>query len=490
MYNVSIVGGGPNGLILSLFLCKIGLNVCLFEKESKCQSEPRAIHIDDETIAILKQLFLDEELDEFIERASEIIYKDGKYSLFEINSPKSTINRYNKNNWLYQPTLEKKLREKLESFNDCFNFINTEVIEVSEIDDYVSLKTIDQKIISSQYLIGCDGASSLIRKIINGELQSFIKPTKWIVCDLLGKIDLKKNSHIQYCEELPYSVILGVKNHLRFEICIDKKKDFNLNEFLKSKNIEIENFIRQKEYIFRGLLSNKFFQGKIILVGDSAHQTPPLLGQGLCLGIKDINNLYWKIFMIFHSEKVNSRSILTQYEFERKFECKKVIDKSVFLSLIMLRNHILIRIIRNNFIKTLNTLFNTNKIIFNIFSKNRTQTRNSIFSTDLISDINLVNLVYSNILNNFVIIYKYNTINSINEIVNKANILNINFKYIVLGSGESCINIPDNHILFNNNSSDKIVDDFIIIRPDFFVCYKGEADYFKKALINLVNNFK
>jgi 3-(3-hydroxy-phenyl)propionate hydroxylase len=69
-------------------------------------------------------------------------------------------------------------------------------------------------------------------------------------------------------------------------------------------------------YTFRARLAERFRVGNIFLAGDAAHLAPPLFGQGLCAGMRDIANLVWKLRLV--ARGLADPSLLDTYESERK----------------------------------------------------------------------------------------------------------------------------------------------------------------------------
>jgi 3-(3-hydroxy-phenyl)propionate hydroxylase len=74
--------------------------------------------------------------------------------------------------------------------------------------------------------------------------------------------------------------------------------------------------LRSSEYVFRARLADRWRRGRVLLVGDAAHQTPPFVGQGLGAGVRDAGNLAWKLAAVLRGEA--PEELLDSYERERR----------------------------------------------------------------------------------------------------------------------------------------------------------------------------
>jgi 3-(3-hydroxy-phenyl)propionate hydroxylase len=92
-------------------------------------------------------------------------------------------------------------------------------------------------------------------------------------------------------------------------------------------DINTGNILRASKYTFHGLVADTFKSNNCFLVGDSAHQMPPFLGQGLCQGVKDVYNLHWKLDGVIKGEYADK--VLDTYSSERISIVKHVTETAI-----------------------------------------------------------------------------------------------------------------------------------------------------------------
>jgi 3-(3-hydroxy-phenyl)propionate hydroxylase len=84
--------------------------------------------------------------------------------------------------------------------------------------------------------------------------------------------------------------------------------------------------VRSAVYTFRARLATRFQVGRAFLLGDAAHLTPPFIGQGLASGLRDADNLAWKIAQVLSGQA--TPDLLTTYQTERRPHAKALILKA------------------------------------------------------------------------------------------------------------------------------------------------------------------
>jgi 3-(3-hydroxy-phenyl)propionate hydroxylase len=97
-----------------------------------------------------------------------------------------------------------------------------------------------------------------------------------------------------------------------------------LADWMDPDHAEVE---RSAVYTFHGLIATEWRRGRVLLAGDAAHQTPPFLGQGMCSGIRDAQNLAWKLSRVVHGN--SPAALLDTYQAEREPQVQHIIQLAV-----------------------------------------------------------------------------------------------------------------------------------------------------------------
>ena len=94
-----------------------------------------------------------------------------------------------------------------------------------------------------------------------------------------------------------------------------------VSDLLRPEDADVE---RVSVYAFHSLIAEHWRADRLLLAGDSCHQTPPFLWQGLCAGIRDAANLWWKLVRVIRGEA--SPALPDSYTTERIAHVREFIE--------------------------------------------------------------------------------------------------------------------------------------------------------------------
>ncbi len=213
---------------------------------------------------------------------------------------------------------------------------HTEITDLAQGEQGVTASAVDldagtRSAIECDYLVGCDGASSLVRKSIGSEFvgipvlqyaQSFyvrapqlrsLLPGKpaWLYFSLNPRrggitmaVDGLETWNIQNYSSPGETGLDHLDPDWVIRSILGVGPDFEY-EILSSEN-----------WVGRRLVASKFRDGRVIICGDAAHVWMPLGGFGMSAGIADAANLAWKLAGVLHGWATSE--ILDAYEAERQ----------------------------------------------------------------------------------------------------------------------------------------------------------------------------
>ena len=346
-FDVAVVGYGPVGASLANLLALRGLSVVVVERESGVFSLPRAIQFDGEVMRTFQTIGIaDELLPDLVVAARMAFTDDEGRVLIDWKRPTDiTPQGWNTSYRFHQPTLERLLRSKLDTYPQASVFLDTEVTQIDDSGDQVTLTVTDRigggdRQISAKLVVGCDGARSTTREHLDIALDDLRSHERWLVVDCLlheDKPELGDDS-IQYCDpKRPATYVRGPHNRRRWEFMLLEHEDADT---MKSEEMVwklLEPWISREEatierpavYTFHSVVANNWGKGNVFLAGDSCHQTPPFMGQGMCAGIRDASNLAWKIADVVQGRA--PQELLHTYEAERPPHVRTFIETAVRL---------------------------------------------------------------------------------------------------------------------------------------------------------------
>ena len=332
-FDVAIVGLGPTGATLAALLGRMGMRVHAMERNAQVYPQPRAVGFDHDAMRIFQSIGVTEALEPHIApfNVGEYHGVDGQVirRVLHIDPPYplSWAPAYTCD----QPGVEACLRSVLTTMPNVRIGLGETLERFEQDGTGVRWTSRDAngrlRTGQAQFLVACDGASSSVRRALGIELDSLDYDESWVVVDVLVEphaLDQLPRTNVQYCEPArPCTFITCPGVHRRWEFmtlpgeggegAVSQERLWALlARWLRPGQASIW---RAASYRFHALIARRWREGRVFLAGDSAHQTPPFLGQGMCQGLRDAGNLAWKLAAVLRGKA--PMVLLESYERER-----------------------------------------------------------------------------------------------------------------------------------------------------------------------------
>ena len=339
---VIIIGAGPVGTFAAYCLAEYGIETLVLESESTCETDMRASTFHPSTLKYLDNLDLADELIEKGLKAPIFQYRIRstdevlEFNLEELDDVLDFPFRLQ----CEQYKFARMLAGKLDSHRHSSVLFNRKLINFTEGDHKVTLD-VDHHGTNEQYqcdyLIGADGANSIVRRSLGIEFSGFTYEEKFFTLSTEKPLEdyFSNLSYVNYVSDPEeWFVLLKAPSAWRILVPVPQKLDdkaIKSNDYVSDIFTRVLNSSDPIETIHRTIyrvhqrVVNKMRYGRIMLAGDSAHLNNPLGGFGMNGGLHDAWNLAEKLDGIINHNK--DKDLLDLYDRQRRTVMNDFIQK-------------------------------------------------------------------------------------------------------------------------------------------------------------------
>lgn len=329
---IVVAGAGPVGCVAAMLLAQQGVDVLLAEPGSDCAADMRASTFHAPTLEMLEALDITDRLIERGLKAPVYHWRDrrsGEILAFDMTEI-ADVAKYPFRVQCEQYHLSRMLAEKLDSTEGASMRFNHRLVHFAQDDTGVDvhLETPTEiKTVRCDYLIGADGASSVVRKWLGVEFDGFTWPEKFLTLTTDTPIEealpgLVPVNYVSDPDE--WLVLLRVPTLWRVLLpAHDEENDYLVSD--AKKNDVFERLIGHGEdvktyhrtiYRIHQRVAKQFQVGRVFLMGDAAHLNNPLGGFGMNSGIHDAFNLVEKLVPVLGGKA--PADTLARYDRQRR----------------------------------------------------------------------------------------------------------------------------------------------------------------------------
>jgi 2-polyprenyl-6-methoxyphenol hydroxylase-like FAD-dependent oxidoreductase len=325
---VVIAGGGPTGLMLAGELALAGVDVAIVERrDSQDLAGSRAGGLHSRTIEVLDQRGI---ADRFLSEGQ--VAQVAAFAGVPLDiSDFPTRHPYGLGLW--QNHIERILAGWVHELRVPIHY-GSEVTGFAQDDTGVDVELSDGRSLRAEYLVGCDGGRSLVRKAAGIEFPGWDATTSALIGQVemteepelgirreasgmhaLGKVDYEiRDGEVAYKEGGTVGVIL-TEPHVgaTAEPTLRDLSEALVAVYGTDYGIHSPTWISRFTDMTRQAAAYR--AGRVLLAGDAAHVHSPVGGQGLNIGVQDAVNVGWKLAQVV--EQTSPDSLLDSYHAER-----------------------------------------------------------------------------------------------------------------------------------------------------------------------------
>ncbi|CDZ77409.1 Pentachlorophenol 4-monooxygenase [Legionella massiliensis] len=333
---VLIVGAGPVGLMLAYLLRRQGIACRIIDKLISRQGYCKALGIQPRSLELWDDVgLLNPIINEGLCFKETRVFQNGQEvhsSLIEL--PELPFGFLSIPQFKLEDILVNELQEQGVVIEQGIELLSFEQNEQAVHAVLHNNKTNTEEKIHLSYLVGCDGAHSITRKLLNLSFEGGKLPQHFMLADVQVNWELPHQTNyrfnyndgdfentvvfVPYRGDRRFRISTTVPEHLLAKIKDGKPTLAQFNEVLKKAvpvALTLDDLRWSSMYQISHRIVNLYASGRVFLAGDAAHIHPPVGGQGLNTGIQDVYNLAWKLALVL--KKRAKPELLNSYHEER-----------------------------------------------------------------------------------------------------------------------------------------------------------------------------
>ncbi|MCS7481043.1 FAD-dependent monooxygenase [Umezawaea endophytica] len=366
--DITVVGAGPTGLVLACGLLGAGLQVRVVDGADGPAVTSRALGLQPRGAEVLDRLGA---LGDLPERSIGIdriaLHVNGKpLGALKVGQVTKLVKR--RGLMISQTEVEGQLRERLAELGGAVEW-GTSLVDAHQDARGVRLTTADGRESRTDWLVGCDGAHSVVRKASGIGFPGAPLVERFLLADVVADLPLERDVVAVWLSgedmlaafPLPggvWRLMAPAPAGFRDDGDIAAVMAGLLRDRAALPDVVVASTAWTSSFRFHRRLADTYCRGRVLLAGDAAHIHSPFGGQGMNTGLGDAENLAWKLALVAsgHAEA----ALLDTYEAERRPIAEGVLSSTSGMTRLIvgesatarfLRDHVLVPMMNRGFVQ-------------------------------------------------------------------------------------------------------------------------------------------
>jgi 2-polyprenyl-6-methoxyphenol hydroxylase-like FAD-dependent oxidoreductase len=330
--SVLIVGAGPTGLVLALWLAKQGVSVRIIDKAAEPGTTSRALAVHARTLELYRQLDLADSVvaGGYSVPGARLWLGGSQAARIDFAQIASDLTPYGFLHIFPQDEHERLLIERLHGFGVQVER-PAELIDYGEEGDHIvaRLRGADgvERKVEAGFIAGCDGARSKVREVMGAGFPGGTYPQIFYVADVAGEGTPFNGDLNVDLDESDFLAIFPLADKGRVRLigairpgvgkALDKLAFDDISaRAARALRLGVDKVNWFSVYHVHHRVTGHFRRGRAFLLGDAAHIHTPVGGQGMNTGIGDAINLAWKLQAVLSGRAPDA--LLDTFQAERR----------------------------------------------------------------------------------------------------------------------------------------------------------------------------
>jgi 2-polyprenyl-6-methoxyphenol hydroxylase-like FAD-dependent oxidoreductase len=330
---ILIIGAGPSGLSLAIFLSDLGYSPRIIDKKPNISEYSKALAVNPRTLEIFDKYNVTEKILANGRKLCAVNIWKGEKTVFRNDFSKA---KHKYPFLIIQPQKESEelLRNEVEARKIKVEYgTQFDSFEKNENGFSTKFANGNDEVFNSGNIIGADGAHSMVRKQLGVQFKGFRYAETWELYDVELSTNLNPDeAHIQVFNN-GGMIMIRIKDNL-WRVAGNLKNLFNY----LPKNSVTGKIAWESKFNITHNIAETLVKDNVVLIGDAAHLHSPIGGRGMNLGIEDA----------YIVSKLINENRLFEYEALRKKYLHKTVNRINDLTQFVAGHSFTSRFMRNN----------------------------------------------------------------------------------------------------------------------------------------------